>query len=596
MTYDYPIWYIFLSFLISGLLSFLVYRKNIKTSWKFAFMAFLRFLSLVIVFISIGGLVLNTEVENKVKPKLIVAFDQSRSMLQNADKQNLHKVFTDIYNSKLSENFRIKSIGFGEFVSKIDTLKFNQERTNIEDVERKLDLLLSESDKVILVSDGNVNSGNTSVFDTKKKYTVDVIGVGDTISKSSISITKINYNKKVIVGNSFPLELFVETSNFSGELYLEVSEKNKVIYTDKFSILPSSNINQKHRYLITMKSSKEGTHTFTVKLFSSVDDSLISQKLITVDFVKNKGVVLIKYKNPNPDISLFNREFSAENYKVVVTNKTVSRKDFSKFDFVVDFDNSINYKLNIPVVYINSTKDEDNKSLRSVETNLDKHFLKNYSINNLSKQIYISSSNLWKLKLNEAKRGENNVDVFFDNLLKDVELLKYSDKFNVVYKDIYSSSENVIVKLVNESSKVKSVDARLETVIDGKKKVFSFIEENNNYLLDLGEMGVGIHSCKVFVNDKLLKTISFEVENFDLELMGKSQNVGLLKKIASSQNGYYYNLDNYPKLIDKLGEESSNLVTIKIVKKNILEQWWMLFLLPLILGAEWLLRKRNGIY
>jgi len=305
---------------------------------------------------------------------------------------------------------------------------------------------------------------------------------------------------------------------------------------------------------------------------------------------------LIKYKNPNPDISLFNREFSAENYKVVLTNKTVSRKDFSKFDFVVFFDNSINYKLNVPVVYINSTNDEDNKSLRSVETNLDKNFLKNYSINNLSKQIYISSSNLWKLKLNDAKRGENNVDVFFDNLLKDVELLKYSDKFNVVYKDIYSSSENVIVKLVNESSKVKSVDARLETVVDGKKKVFSFIEENNDYLLDLGKMGVGIHFCKVFVNDKLLKTISFEVENFDLELMGKSQNVGLLKKIASSQNGYYYNLDNYLMLIDKLGEESSNLFTVKIVKKNILEQWWMLLLLPLILGAEWLLRKRNGIY
>jgi len=197
-------------------------------------MAFLRFSSLLIIFIALGNLLITTDVDSKVKPKFVVAFDQSSSMLQNASEVELKSVFDEINKSEFADRFIIKNIGFGKSVSVIDTLHFNESRTNFDDLENKLDLLLSEGDKVVLISDGNINSGRSNVFSNKKKYILDVIGVGDTVKNPSISISQINYNKKVVVGNSFPVELFVESSNFSGDINLEISEKNKIIYTDSF--------------------------------------------------------------------------------------------------------------------------------------------------------------------------------------------------------------------------------------------------------------------------------------------------------------------------------------------------------------------------
>jgi len=596
MTYDYPIWYIFLSFLISGLLSFLMYKKNIKTSWKFYFMAFLRFISLLIVFVSIGTLVLTTEIEVKVKPKLIVAFDQSSSMLLNTDFSKLESVFNEINNSKLSASYQIKNIGFGEFISEIDTLKFNEPRTSLEDLENSLNLLLTKKDKVILVSDGNINKGSSYVFNKKHNYTLDVIGVGDTIFDPSISISKINYNKKVIVGNSFPLEIFIKTTNFSGEVKLEVSDKRKIILTDNISILPNADTEQRMRHSILLKSSSEGIHVYKIKLSSKNDESIFDEKFITVKFIKNRGVVFIKYSNLNPDISLFKREFTERNYKVVTTRNSISKKEIKKYDLFIDFDSSLKGNIDLPIILVNSSYKKTNNNWNKLDSGLDKKFLKSYSVNSISNRIYLETNNLWQLNLNEARRGGNKINLFFNSLVREVELLKYSNKFDVVFKDVYSSSEDVIIELINESSKLKLVNASAEVEISSRKQVFDFIEEDSRYSLNLGKLETKAYKSEIKVNGKKLKTINFTVNNVNLEMLGNHQNKSLLKNIVSGKNTALYSLENYKELIDKLSLKKDTIFISKTKKNNLLEEWWLLFLLPLILGAEWLLRKRNGLY
>ena len=559
-------------------------------------MAFLRFLSLLIVFIAIGTFMLSTEVETKVKPKLIVAFDQSSSMLLNADFDELESVFNEINNSELSTNYKIRNIGFGEYVSEIDTLNFNGTRTNFEELNTNLNLLLTENDRVILVSDGNMNKGSYSVFNKTHDYSLDVIGIGDTTFIPSISILKINYNKKVVVGNSFSLEMFIESSNFSGELQLEVSENENNVLTDKVSILPNADAKQKMRRSISLKSSLEGEHVYKIKLYSKQDKTLFDEKLITIDFVKNRGVVLIKYSNLNPDVSLFKREFTERNYKVIVTRSAISKKEYQKFDFIIDFDNSLKGNFGFPIVSINSPKEDIKNSLNRLESSLNKKFLKSYSVNSNSKIIYLDINNFWQLNLIEARRGENKLNMFFDSLLNEIELLKYSNKFDVVFKDVYSSSEDVVIKLVNESSKVKLVDASSVIEISGRKQVFDFIEENGSYLLNLGKLNPKDYTCKIIINGKNLKTINFAVNKINLELLGKHQNIRFLNSIVSSRGTKIYSLENYSYLIKKLSLKDKVVPISKTKKMNLIEQWWMLFLLPVILGAEWLLRKRNGLY
>ena len=559
-------------------------------------MAFLRFLSLFIVFVLIGTLMISTEVETKVKPKLIVAFDQSSSMLLNADFNELESLFKEINNSELSTNYQIKNIGFGEFVSEIDTLRFNGSRTNFEELDKKLNLLLTEKDRVLLVSDGNINKGSFSVFNKNHDYNLDVIGIGDTLFNPNISISRINYNKKVIVGNSFSLEVFIESSNFSGEVQLEVSENKKNVLTDKVSIFPHADAEQKMKHSVLLKSSSEGTHVYKVKLYSNQDENLFAEKFITIDFVKNRGLVLIKYSKLNPDISLFRREFVKRNYKVAVTRNTISEKEIRKFDFIIDFDNYIKGHIGIPIVLVNSHHNEIINGLKVFESDFDKKYLKSYSVNSKSKRIYLESNNLWQLNLKEAKHGYNKINLFFDSLLKELELLKYSNKFNVVFKDVYSSSEDVILKLVNESSKVELVEVSGEIEINGVKEVFDFIEEDGSYSLNLGKLEFKTHTIKIVVDGKKLKVINFTVKDVNLELLGNQQNTSILSSIASSRGTRLYNLENYSDLINKLNLKTSTISISQTQKNNLLKQWWFLFLLPLILGAEWLLRKRNGLY
>jgi hypothetical protein len=553
-------------------------------------MAFLRFLSLMLVMLALGSLMLTSVVKTKVKPKLVLAFDQSSSMLANAEEEELKAVFYEINSSEVKSKFNVLNIGFGESILEIDSLNFNQSRTNFEGLDGKLKHILTANDRVVLVSDGNVNSGRLNVFSKKKDYRFDALGIGDTVSNSEKSIKRINYNKKVVVGNSFPIELFVETSNFSGELRINVFDKGKLLFKDKIRVLTSDEQQLRHKFIL--KSSKKGVHVFDVQL-SSADNSLIDSRKISVDFVEDKGLVLIKYTTLNPDISLFRRKLETRNYKVVVSKQSPKKAELKKFDFAIDFGASIRSKA-LPIIVVRSNKLSANTNSLGIE--VDSEFLKSYSVNSKSKRIEIIANNLWKLNLKEAKLGEDNLDDFFDLLVQDVELLRYADKFNVVFKDFYSTSENVILKLINESSQIKSVEAKVEMEIGGKKKTFDFIGVDGEYTLNLGNLNSGDYSSRLIIDGKKLQNISFEVKNIDLEDLGKGQNMKLLQEIVSNQGGKLYTLKNYKVLIDELREQTAEVFNSKSVKKNLVEQWWYLFLLPIILGAEWLLRKRNGLY
>ena len=599
MTYDYPTWYIFISILISGLLSFFMYRKNIKTSWKFIFMAFLRFISLSIILIAIGKLMLFNTVVSEEKPKLVLAFDQSESMIVNSDIKTLNSIFDELNKSDFSSKYNIQYLGFGEFVDNIDSLEFSNNRTSFEDLENNLDLLLTDNGRVVIISDGNINKGQNSVFNKKKGYKVDVIGIGDTLSSPEISISKIHFNKKVVVGNNFPLEVFFETRSLSDNIKLEVINKEKVVFSEDITLVASTDMTQKSRHLFFLKSLDKGVHVIKVKL-TSTNKEISSERNISVNFVKNKGIVLLKYKYPKPDISLFKRKLVERNYKIIVSNRAIKVDSINKFDFVIDFDATIFSKLNIPRVSVSSKIQKDSNSNISTSSNIkslvDNKYLKSINIDSEEKIIFLDVDNLWKLNLQEAKKEKNNLDLFFDNLLKEIELLKYIDEFKLIYNDIYSFEENVELNLINTSTILNTINAKAEIRIDGKKHVIDFIDDGGKYRLNLGKLKPNSYSAKVIINNKLFENIRFEVKDINVELMSKGQDVDLLKNIANYQNGKYYDISNYTNLLNELKENTNNKTKSKQEKNNLLEQWWFLFIIPIFLAIEWFLRKRNGLY
>lgn len=559
-------------------------------------MAFLRFTTLLVLFISIGELLLISKVESKLKPKLIVAFDQSRSMIDNANSIDLNSIFYKLNSKEVSSNYDIENIGFGSSVFKIDTLSFDANRTNFKKLEDKLGLISTSDSRVIIVSDGNINKGGLYVFRNPKKYIVDVVGVGDTISKSSLNITKIHHNKNVVLKNTFPIEVFLETEDVSGNVKLEVSENEQIVFTDNISIQQSQFAKVASRYSFVMKAKKEGMHAYILKLTSQSDKSVFSEKSTSINVVKNKGRVLIKYSELSPDISLFKRNLVDRNYEVIVSNNDFGSKSINKYDFVVDFGNSLTNKLNVPKVSVLTHPQKLNKQNKEIDIGLSSKQVNYFGVNSNSKTINIEIDNLWKFNLKEAKLGNKKVDDFFDLLIKEIELLRYSDKFNVIYNDVYSTNENVILKLVNSTSSIKDVEAKAELFIGGKNQKFDFIGNDGSYSLNLGKLNESEYSVKIIINNKVIKVITFDVKEIDFESLNKGQNVDLLKNIATKQKSNYYNSSDIKMLLNDLEDESIVKSSYKTLKNNLLGQWWFLILIPLFLGLEWFLRKRNGLY
>ncbi|MEN8138965.1 MAG: hypothetical protein ABFR62_11090 [Bacteroidota bacterium] len=601
MTYEYPIWYILLSVLIAVVLSYLLYRKNIKTSWKFIFMAFLRFLALLIILLAIGKLSISSTIENKSKSKLILAFDTSESMIFNEDESKLNEIYFNLKESELSNGYNIKSLGFGEAVSEADTLRFNQKVSNFQDLEENLDLILDEGDKVILISDGNVNEGNSAVFKREKKYSINIIGVGDTALTSKVNLSKLHFNKRVVAGNNFPVEIFYEIENIDQPIILKVLDGDRIIYSEKIIHHQNSEIKQSHRHSIFLKSDKSGNRQFKIELSSPGELKVFTEKYFNIEFVTDKGKVLINYDFPHPDISLFKRELVERNYRVFLSKKTISIDSVNKYDFVVDFGEKTIEGIEVPVIIVSSKKinrigETKNLSGDVAYANIDQDYLKSIELLEDKKAIIIQLNELWKFNLQEAGNDKEIVGAFFETLIKEVELLKFIDKFNIVYKDRYSDREDIKIKLVNTYSVVKSVEAFAKINIDGNNKNIDFIKDQNEYYLNLGQLPKGKYSLKVYINKKYFDTINLAVDDINIEKFAKKQNIEFLKDIASLQGGEYYNTGNFDSLIEKLkGGVESVLYTNKEFR-NILEQWYFFLLLPLILGAEWLLRRRNGLY
>ena len=129
-------------------------------------LTFLRFISLFSLFL----LLLNLKFEQKaikiVKPHLIVAVDNSKS-IQHLDGGSIVNVCLETLrnNSALNDKFSIDYYSFGDAVTILDSIDFNQSQTNITKPFKQFEeLYKNEIAPVILISDGNQTFGSDYEF------------------------------------------------------------------------------------------------------------------------------------------------------------------------------------------------------------------------------------------------------------------------------------------------------------------------------------------------------------------------------------------------------------------------------------------------
>ena len=216
-------------------------------------------------------------------------------------------------------------------------------------------------------------------------------------------------------------------------------------------------------------------------------------------------------------------------------------------------------------------------------------------------KVFVWGEGLWKWRLTDYLN--NSSHEHFDRLVSQIinftAITDQRERFIVETERHYSDYDNIMVsaQLYNDAYEpFNTPNATFSLKGDSVKGAFNFTRSGDNYSLTLGRLPEGLYryTAQTQYNGETLTTEgSFAVEALHLEQANLTADHALLRSISAITGGKMY----YP---DQLSELSDELSAFKPViythtrYSELLNLPWVLVLIILLLGAEWVLRKYHG--
>jgi len=225
---------------------------------------------------------------------------------------------------------------------------------------------------------------------------------------------------------------------------------------------------------------------------------------------------------------------------------------------------------------------------------------------NGKRSVAVLAGDIWKWKLQTARKNLNLFDSFILNCVKWLNTTDEQDRISVkTSKRIYSPGEKIefLARVSDES---------LNPVDDADIKV-KIASGQNSYEVDMLSAGKGLYEGSLLLNetgDFVFKAEifregmlhgkdkgTFNVGEIEIELINPVMNYGLLKLLAGESGGTYYTPANYTNLFSQLAEINKTASKEKIVTSdvNLWSDEWLLVVAILLFSLEWFLRKRMGM-
>lgn len=330
IEFSYPIWYVFICLLIGGAYSFVLYRKEdllneVKNAIVYA-MAFFRFITVTTLCLLLLEPLIETETEIVDKPVLIMAYDNSESILLNKDSSYYKGEFlsaTEKLEQQLSDKYELKTFSFGDNIENEVNLNYEDKQTDvsefIEDVYSRF--YGRNIGAMILMTDGIVNKGSNPLYSSKKiKHTpFYTIALGDTSIRKDLIIKEVNRNRIAYKGNQFPVEVALKGSKIpAGPVTLDILKGETKVFTESVNWQEEDDI-YTFKALLDAKSS--GKQKYTVQV-SKLEGELTyenNEQEFYIDILDNKQKILMLARAPHPDIAALKLAWEQNsNYEVEV--------------------------------------------------------------------------------------------------------------------------------------------------------------------------------------------------------------------------------------------------------------------------------------
>ena len=342
---EYPLWFFFFCLLLGGAYSYILYYRDKKNDFSeklIYILAALRFAAVTLIaFLLLSPLVktINKEYE---KPVIILAQDNSESILINKDSVFYKTVFQDKlkdFREKLGSKFEVKTYLFGASTAEGTTLTFGEKYTDMSGMldniqERYLNRNVGA---MVVVSDGIFNKGNSPLYSTDNlRFPVYTVAMGDTSLQKDLLLSKVTCNKIAYLGNKFPVEILLRANKLKGQrASIEVVKGTQSVFTKEVLI-------NSERYTETvdlqLDAKEKGIQHYIIKTteFDGEINTDNNRRDIFVEVLEGKDKVLILADAPHPDITSIKQALeSSYNYEVTTRFADDFNEPLNKYNLLV---------------------------------------------------------------------------------------------------------------------------------------------------------------------------------------------------------------------------------------------------------------------
>jgi hypothetical protein len=310
-------------------ISYLLYYRNSEnislTRLQVGFLAFLRFLSLSLIFIFLLSPIIESTKKIKQLPILAVAIDNSQSV--SAFTPSIAQ-FTQSIQDRLKEDYQLEFWSFGEKVENTEKFSGTDRRSDYGQMIKSLknNYINKNIGALILLGDGIYNQGqNPENLAGELKFPVYTLGVGDTTRRTDALIGKVKTNKIAFLKNKFPVEIEMKFSKLKNKIaFIDIEHNHKQIYS---SNLPINSDDDFKLQLVNLEADEPGMQHYKVKIrtFEGEINLKNNEFEFVIQVLENKQKILMLSDGPHPDLGAISNSLSElQNYDV----KLLTGNDF----------------------------------------------------------------------------------------------------------------------------------------------------------------------------------------------------------------------------------------------------------------------------
>lgn len=259
-----------------------------------------------------------TEKLNEEKPVLVLAMDNSESMLNSPDSAKLKSAIPQAVvqlAEKLNETYTIQLVSFGHDVTNGLSTNFDEDITDYSSLFGEMNnrLVNNRQSTVVVFSDGLVNRGSDPLFATiHAPYRIFTVACGDSTPRDDVFIKSVKTNKVGFTKSELPIEVVVNAEGLAGKrCQLKVTLDGEPTQTKALTI---TNNHFSLSSLLRFTPDKAGLKKITAEV-TPIDReySPSNNKMVTyVEVMESRRKILLLGAAPHPDLGAIRQIIETE--------------------------------------------------------------------------------------------------------------------------------------------------------------------------------------------------------------------------------------------------------------------------------------------